>query len=166
MNKLKSYLVATGCFVILVGVFTLMSPTVLQGDDDDGPNNVNVVNPPESPIPVVVQNGDADGAVELIEFVVEDLTEGQTQLLFTVPPGFRLVITDVTASNPGASRNFQRILRNVQIVFSLTLFTGSTFSDTFASGIQFDAGDELSVSNASTSTSFITWNLQGFLEAI
>ena len=71
MNNLKQYLLATGCFVILVGVFTLMSPTVLQGDegDDDGPNNVNVVN---TPLPVVVQNGtmvetlvtDGDGAVE------------------------------------------------------------------------------------------------------
>ena len=85
MGKLKSYLAATGCFVILVGVLTLMSPTVLQGDegDDDGPNNVNVVNTTANPIPVVVQNGDANGTA--VVPLAEDLPFGGSENIEFAP---------------------------------------------------------------------------------
>jgi len=59
MDRLKNYLLATACLVILVGAFTLIGgPLVQQGQALPPARDVTVVN---IPLPVVVQNGAADG---------------------------------------------------------------------------------------------------------
>jgi len=75
MNKLKNYLLATACLVILVAALTLMGgPLVQQGQAVPPTQNVTVVNTTENPVPVVVENGDMDGTMvvtlaEGLEFV-------------------------------------------------------------------------------------------------
>ncbi len=141
MDKLKNYLLTTACLVILVGALTLFSPVVQQ-----------------------VQ-GDPPRRVELIEFVAESVQPGQTRVLFVVPAGFHLVITDVIVSNNISSGVFlQRLLRDRQTVLSLGIPFSEVYTNSFVSGIQFDSGETMSVTHAAT-VGNTTWNLQGFLKA-
>jgi len=59
MGKFRNYVFAAAGFVILAGVFTVFGPYVDLGHSKPPPSvsDVNVVNTPAEPIPVVVQNG-------------------------------------------------------------------------------------------------------------
>ncbi len=103
MNKLKNYLLATGCLVILAGVLTLFSPVVQQGQAVTPPKDVTVVNTSTNPVPVVVQNGDADGNVVIT--LAENLSIGAQQTIELVSPdvsSFHFVSFLASSSNGDA----------------------------------------------------------------
>ena len=112
MEKFKQYLLATAGLAILVGGLTLLGPAVPQGQavppakdvnvinaslnvaaTQSGPWNVGITNDDTNPIPVVLQNGGSDDPT-LVEFTVEPTTTAPL-VLFTVPDGKRVVITDI-----------------------------------------------------------------------
>ena len=160
MGKLKNYLLTTTCLVILVGALTLFSPVVQQVQGDPPTRDVNVVNTPTNPVPVVVQNGDADGvATELFELVVLNVTG--TVNLFTVPTDKRLLITDVIVS--GAVSNSQ-ILRGTSVVSNIIVLSSQTYEHSYVSGIEFASGETRSISPGSSGQT--NWELRGFLETL
>jgi len=87
-----------------------------------------------------------------------------TRTVFTVPPGQRLVITDVIISNPTASGSCcAEILRNGSFATSLiSVPAGSSFQHTFATEIEFTAGNTVGVRNGAGS-GFLNFYLSGFL---
>ena len=100
--------------------------------------------------------------VDIIENSVANLTTVPSA--FVVPDGKRLVITDVVISNPNASSaTAQRILKNgVFVTSSITVAAGSAFSHTFATGLEFAAGDNVGVRNGD-SVGPTHFYLRGFL---
>lgn len=100
-------------------------------------------------------------AVEIIENAVGTL---MTETVYTVPAGKRLIVTDVTISNGNAVvTGSQRILRNGAAATAyFTVSAESTFSHTFATGIEFEAGDEVRVRNG-TSSGETHFYLRGYL---
>ncbi len=113
MEKFKQYLLATVGLVIFISAATLLYPVPITGAppakdvnvvntplsvDLASTANVNVVNDASSPVPVTVQNADAETA-QLVEIVG---TVGSSRTtLFTVPSGKRVIITDVVVSTGG-----------------------------------------------------------------
>ena len=100
-------------------------------------------------------------AVEIIENSVGTLT---TETVFTVPAGKRLIITDLVITNSDAvAAGSQRLARNGSFVTSfLTVSPESTLTHTFATGIEFEAGDEVQVRNG-TSLATTHFYLRGYL---
>jgi len=168
MDKLKNYLLATGCLVVLAGALTLMGPAVLQGREGPRPKDVNVVNTPENPVPVVVQNGDMNGTTrQLVDFFEPAVTLGTRIDLFTVPAGQRLLITDVIISALGAAVVNARILRDGVVISRLNVPTApnGTYEHSYISGIVFREDETLGIiggEGGSTSN----WELRGFLETL
>ncbi|MEE8625175.1 MAG: hypothetical protein V3T19_07530 [Acidiferrobacterales bacterium] len=74
MGKFRNYVFAAAGFVILAGAFTIIGPYVDFGHSKPPPSvsDVNVVNTPAEPVPVVVQNGDAGET--MIITLAENLT--------------------------------------------------------------------------------------------
>jgi len=74
MSKLKNYLLATAGLVILGGAFTVIGPYVDLGHSkppSSGPTDVNIVN---TPLPVVVENGEPAGEKDVAILVCSGST--------------------------------------------------------------------------------------------
>lgn len=116
-----------------------------------------------SQIPTVKGRGKLIEVVELIENLVDNLTSVS---VYTVPAGRRLVITDILISNGNSSSVVaQYLLRDgAAATIYITVPARSTFSHTFATGIEFQAGEVVSVRNGQSSgkTDFY---LRGYLTA-
>ena len=90
---------------------------------------------------------------EAVEIVENDAGTLTSKTVYTVPAGKRLVITDVAISNANANVvTSQRIARNGDFVTTLFVVGAeSTLTHTFATGIEFAAGDEVRVRNGQLS---------------
>jgi len=112
-------------------------------------------------VATVKAKGKALQTVEIVESDVANLTE---VTVFTVPESRRLIITDILVGNenPGAAL-FNRIFRNGS---DTTIFIAvppeSTFSHSFATGIEFLSGDTVSVRNGDN-VGTIDFALYGYL---
>ncbi len=97
MDRFRNYISVAAGLVILAGAFTVIGPYVDQGQADPPVKDVNIVNTPlpvtgvlvrdvlvtntaDEPIPVVVQNGDADNADETM-LLSEGITLGDGETL-------------------------------------------------------------------------------------
>jgi len=85
MDKIKNYVLATAGLLILGGAVQFVRP--LQADPPA--KDVNVVNTSANPVPVVVQNGDADET--MIITLAENLTSGPIEFDAVDVSGFRFV---------------------------------------------------------------------------
>jgi hypothetical protein len=87
-----------------------------------------------------------------------------TRTVFTVPTGQRLILTDVIISNPtSVSACCAEILRNGSFATSLIpVPAGFAFQHTFATGIEFAAGDTVGVRN-DANFGFFHFYLSGFV---
>jgi hypothetical protein len=96
--------------------------------------DVNVTNNVENPVPVVVQNGTSPAPVkEIVEITAERLNNTPT-VVYTVPTGKRLTITDVTIA--ATSNNFLGIQRN-NATISKPYPVNQVYQRSYISGIQF-----------------------------
>jgi len=99
-----------------------------------------------------------------VEFIANQITNNANFKVTTVPGGKRLVITDVIISNSNSGAACcQRIFRNGGAATAfIEVGASSTFAHTFATGIEFEAGDAVFVQNGGNSgpTDFY---LRGFL---
>jgi hypothetical protein len=96
--------------------------------------------------------------------IENNVNAGTSRTVFTVPSGQRLVITDVIISNPTASGSCcAEILRNGSFATSLiSVPAGSSFQHTFATEIEFAAGNTVGVQNGASS-GLLNFYLSGFL---
>ncbi|MFM8720789.1 MAG: hypothetical protein ACKOFH_14880 [Chthoniobacterales bacterium] len=104
-------------------------------------------------------------ALNTVEIILDGVANLQTIAnAYTVPIGKRLVITDLIISNGNPNQvRFQRIFRNNDPVTpNITVPAESTFGHSFASGLQFKAGEILKIKNgdAAGATNFA---LYGYL---
>ncbi|HKA55822.1 MAG TPA: hypothetical protein VKJ47_19390 [Candidatus Binatia bacterium] len=99
-----------------------------------------------------------------VEFIANQVASNTNFKVTTVPGGKRLVITDVIISNSNSGAACcQRIFRNGNAATAfIQVGANSSFSHTFATGIDFKAGDGVFVQNGGNSgpTDFY---LRGFL---
>lgn len=120
--------------------------------------------PARAQVPTVRVPGSNAVIVELVEYHALDVSPLATVNLFTVPVGRRLVITDFVISNDGPTVPQPAwVLRNESRVVSVDIPAGGTVDHTFATGIQFDAGDILSVHNPASSGANEQFLLTGYL---
>ena len=147
--------------------------------------NVNVVNEPNvnvlnnvgatvtnntaNPVPVVVQNGTTSApARELVEITHTSIGNNIPSVVYTVPTGKRLIITDVTisfTSSLSVSGDFLIQRNNVTISRARLKndggFTdGSVYQRSYLSGIQFNEGDTVGL-NCTNAPGF--FELRGYL---
>ncbi len=112
-------------------------------------------------VATVKAKGKVLGTVEVIENNVADLT---TVTVFIVPQEQRLVVTDVLIASPnGTETDSQRIFRSgVAATSFITVTKNSSFGHSFATGIEFLAGDTVQVRNGD-SDGPTHWFLTGYL---
>jgi hypothetical protein len=96
--------------------------------------------------------------------VENDVPPLTARIVFTVPTGQRLIITDVVISNPTSTGSCcAEILRNDDFATSLiSIPAGSSFQHTFGTGIEFIAGQTVGVRNSARS-GVLHFYLSGFL---
>lgn len=112
-------------------------------------------------VPTVKGKGNLIEHVELIQNQLADLEDVS---IYTVPASRRLVITDVLISNSNTdSVCCQRIYRSdVPATTFLSVPAESTFSHSFVTGLEFEAGEEVVVRNGASSGP-TNWFLTGYL---
>lgn len=95
--------------------------------------------------------GGGSGGNGLVEITHE--SSGGPTVVYTVPTGKRLVITDITISN-GSNDNFYGIQRNNVTISKPYILVGSTYQRSYVNGIEFNEGDTVGVSAPSTNVFF------------
>ena len=101
---------------------------------------------------------------EVVEIIQDNVAISSTVQVYTVPADRRLVITDLMIADEGGGTSFDaRILRDgVAATSNLTVRSNDTFRHSFAKGIEFAAGQAVSVVNGDTSGP-LTFYLRGYL---
>ncbi len=161
MGRFRNYIFAVAGFVILAGAFTVIGPYVNQGQADPPVKNVAVVNTPlpvtgilvgdvrvtnttAEPVPVEVQSKTLD----IVEIIENNVPRSTVVNVFTVPANRRLIITDLVISVSVSTAGQTEILRNGSPATSfIATVVGNAFSHTFATGIEFVAGETVAVSS-------------------
>lgn len=154
MTKQNLILIAA-CFTVglLLGGEVKAEPTkdvnVVNEPNVNVLNNVdvNVTNDTINPVPVVVQNGTTSAPTkELVEITLDG--PSTPTVVYTVPTGQRLIITDVTITlnNSPSSSDFLIQRNNVTISRptiknNAVVTDGSVYQRSYLSGIQFNEGD-------------------------
>ncbi len=120
-----------------------------------------------SQVPAAKMSPPLQRVLETMEFNPGDTPADTTVNLYTVPRGKRLVITDVVISNNGQPqfdpRMFGSILRGDRTVMRVAILPGDTFEHTFATGIEFRAGQVLAVRNPASAGPDVRFYLTGYL---
>jgi len=177
MKTLRNSLLVAGGFAILVGALVLsgLQPQEVEAKkvktvnaQQSGAWNVQVGNTTANPVPVVVQNGDANGTVELVEFFELDVPSGTRIDFAPIGTDERLVITDVIVSDSDGGRaQNARILRDGVVVSSFNVpdVTNGTYEHSYVSGILFREGETPGIIGAVTGRT-TNWELRGFLETL
>ena len=98
-----------------------------------------------------------------IAFTVIDVDIGQQEDVYTVPPGRKLILTDVVIDNPNTGEaNATNVRKNGEGVIEVALPASSAFAHSFVSGPEFVTGDVLQVHNASAQNN-VRFSLFGYL---
>ncbi len=164
MEKFKQYLLATVCLVIFISAATLLypvpitgaPPAFIQGDvtvtntpldvagSQSGTWNVGITNDDTNPVPVTVQNG-ATNDSNVIEITAAPTNKTPT-VVFTVPNGQRVVITDVVIIGGGTGGGCcPAIQRNSVDIARVSTQPDRKYQQTYRSGIEFNQGDTVGV---------------------
>ena len=98
-----------------------------------------------------------------LEFIAYELSYMTTTKLFVVPDKMRAVITDVIITSEGPACHGQRIYRDgMPVTAFITVPASSTFSHTFATGINYAAGETIAIRNGGNDGATY-WTLRGYL---
>jgi hypothetical protein len=106
----------------------------------------------------------AKAADEIVEIIMDGVLPGTTVVVFTVPPGKRLLVTDLLLSTRGGSCGFAILRNTAPATSTLCSHDRGTFSHSFLTAIEFVSGDTVSVRNDNVEgASFSNWYLRGYL---
>jgi len=124
--------------------------------------------PASSQVAVITQPGTITGSVELIANSVGGLLDID---IYTVPAGYRFKITDLIVANPSTSSNCcARIFRGPGTTDDRTAFitvpAGSSVSHSFLNGINFNAGQIVTVRNGDGTAGDLHFTIRGYLFTI
>lgn len=164
--------------ILMAGLMALVLPIRAEAQVT---KNVNVVNEPNvnilnnvdatitndasNPVPVVVQGGTNNGQEkELVEIVRLAVLPQTTLDVFTVPPGKRLVITDVLINNISAQAFSLAILRDGNIASFIRLVDQFVpHNHSYVSGIEFLENQVVSIQGSTLGSGSTDWELRGYL---
>jgi len=134
-----------------------------------------IVNRPDQPVPIVVMNNPLQFEIvggggemcegpagELFGLAVTLSGNSNNANLFTVPTGFRLLVTDLIVSGLRAE---QQLLRNGAAVAYPSPGTTSNFVHAYSSPIEFLAGDQIGFWNKASGQA-TRLEIRGVLEAL
>lgn len=161
MSNKNRFLVGSVTLVILVSGF--IAPDFFVGtvyaDKPSSVSNVIVTNTTSNPVPVIIQGAAGSSARTLVEIVSPNVAVSNL-VVYTVPAGQRLVITDVIV---GSDWGIGYIYRDTSLISKIQFGVAYTFAHSYQSGIEFLAGQTVGVGSAAGPGLF--FELRGYQEA-
>lgn len=160
----KKKLVLCVCVVnLMIWVSGLVVPEFFVSQGQAAPassvQNVTVTNTPSNPVPVIIQGAAGSSARTLVEIVSPNVAVSNL-VVYTVPAGQRLVITDVIV---GSDWGIGYIYRDTSLISKIQFGVAYTFAHSYQSGIEFLAGQTVGVGSAAGPGLF--FELRGYQEA-
>jgi len=161
----KKKLVLCVCVVnLMIWVSGLVVPEFFVSQGQAAPassvQNVTVTNTPSNPVPVIIQGAPSSSARTLVEIVTPDVTASNL-VVYTVPAGHRLVLTDVIVTAGGGTG---LIYRDSSLISKTQFGVQYTFAHSYQSGIEYGEGHTVSVGTSPGGVIF--FELRGYLEAL
>lgn len=164
MSHRNKFLVGSVAFAILASglIAPYWFPSVGYAAKPSGEENVIVTNTSSNPVPVIVQGGPGSSTKTLFELVGPTVPSSIT-VLYTVPAGQRLILTDIFIQ---CSDTWTQIYRDSTVV-SRVLRDAAVATHSYQSGIEFREGTAVGIGGQTgpcPGQSF--YELRGYLEPL